>query len=115
MSDMVRMDPEQFEALSAQMRLANTQRYKALLDSLEPYCDGSMGPVSPPHVNSYLKVCRELGLLWAAYDRPVEKGPEGEQEEQMVLQARQEAVVAELAKLRSVGMKERGRRPGQVS
>lgn len=115
MSDMVRMDPEQFEALSAQMRMANTQRYKALLDSLEPYCDGSMGPVSPAHVNSYLKVCRELGLLWAAYDRPVDRGPEGSDEEALVLSARQEAVLAELDKLRSVGMKERGRKPGSAS
>src|SRR4029450_5065371 len=96
--------------LAHQMKLANTQRYKALLDGLEPYCDGSMGPVSPAHVNSYLKVCRELGLLWHAYDKPVEKAKEGVDEELMVLEARQAAVLAEFEKLREVGMKNAKRR-----
>lgn len=110
MSDMVRMNAEDFEGLAHQMRLANTQRYKALLDGLEPYCDGSMGPVSPAHVNSYLKVCRELGLLWHAYDRPVERQEASADEEVMVLAARREAVLVELGKLREVGAKNQGRR-----
>lgn len=109
MSDLVRMSPEDFDELGHQMRLANTQRLKAVLDSLEPYVDGSLGPVSPAHVNAYLKTVRELGLLWKAYDppRPVE-GPAGGDEEAMVLSARQEAVLAELAKLREVGSSRRG-------
>lgn len=108
---MVRMSPEEHEALAAQMKLANTARFKAVLDSLEPYIDGSLGAVSPPHVNSYIKVCRELGLLWGSYapPRPVE-AVKGEEEEQLVLQARQAAVLAELGKLREVGMRQRGRR-----
>ena len=110
MSDMVRMSPEQHEELAAQMRLANTQRYKALLDALEPYCDGSMGPVSPAHVNSYLKVCRELGLLWHAYDRPAEAPRDGGDEERMVLEARQSAVLAEFEKLRELSVRNAGRR-----
>lgn len=104
------MTPEDHEALAAQMKLASTQRYKALLDGLEPYCDGSMGPVSPAHVNSYLKVCRELNLLWHAYDRPVEKVEQGPDEEQMVLEARRAAVEAEFVKLRQVGMEQAKRR-----
>ena len=107
MSDLVRMTPEDHEALAQQMKLASTQAYKGLLDALEPYCDGSMGPVSPAHVNSWLKVRRELNLLWHAYDRPVERVEKGQDEEQMVLAARQEAVLAELQKLREIGAKRR--------
>ena len=110
MSDMVRMDPEDFAALSHQMKLANTARLKALLDQLEPYCDGSLGNngVSPAHVAAYIKVVRELGLLWRAYDPPAVEQAKGVDEEALVLQARQAAVLAELGKLRSVGMKGRG-------
>ena len=110
MSDMVRMSPEDHEALAAQMRLANTQRYKALLDALEPYCDGSMGPVSPAHVNSYLKVCRELGLLWHAYDRPSEAPKDGGDDEQLVLEARRASVLSQFENLKKVGMESARRR-----
>lgn len=113
MTDMVRMSPEDFDALGHQMRMANTQRLKALLDQLEPYCDGTLGPngVSPAHVSAYIKVVRELGLLWRAYDRPAEvKDSGGGDAELMVLEARQAAVLAEFAKLRQVGMENKGRR-----
>lgn len=111
MTDMVRMTPEDFDTLAAQMRLANTARIKAVLDHLEPYVDGSLGAVSPAHVNAYLKACRELGQLWGAYTRPApEQGPAGVDEEQMVLAARQDAVLAELGKLREVGMRNASRR-----
>lgn len=108
---MVRMSPDDFAHLSQQMRMANTQRLKAVLDSLEPYIDGSLGAVSPPHVNAYIKVCRELGLMWDSYGPPraVEEVRGGD-EEAMVLSARQEAVLAELGKLREVGMRNTGRR-----
>lgn len=103
MSDLVRMSPEDFDELGHQMRLANTQRLKAVLDSLEPYIDGSLGAVSPAHVSSYIKAVRELGLLWKSYDPPKPlEGPAGGDEEAMVLSARQEAVLAELAKLRQI-------------
>lgn len=111
MTDMVRMSPDDFAALSQQMKMANTQRLKAVLDSLEPYIDGSLGAVSPPHVNAYIKVCRELGLMWDSYGAPrAEEGPKGGDEEQMVLEARQGAVMAELSKLRERGMRNTGRR-----
>lgn len=109
MTDMVRMTPEDFAHLSAQMRMANTARLKAVLDQLEPYIDGTLtGGVSPAHVSAYIKTCRELGLMWGAYGAPkaVEE-PKGPDEEQMVLAARQEAVLAELGKLREVGMRRR--------
>lgn len=111
MTDMVRMSPDDFSNLSQQMRLANTQRLKAVLDSLEPYIDGSLGAVSPPHVNAYIKVCRELGLMWDSYGPPrVSEEVKGADEEQMVLSARQEAVNAELDKLRQIGQRNAGRR-----
>ena len=96
MTDLVRMTPEDFEALGHQMRLANTQRLKAILDSLEPYVDGSFGSINPGHVTAYVRTVNELGKLWHAYDRPG-AAPEGSdedkvaQEELMVLSARQEA------------------------
>jgi hypothetical protein len=108
MTDMVRMSPDDFRDLSQQMRLANTQRLKAVLDSLEPYIDGSLGAVSPPHVNAYIKVCRELGLMWDSYGPPrVSEEVKGGDEEAMVLAARQEAVNAELDKLRQIGQRRR--------
>lgn len=113
MPEMVRMDPEDFDALGHQMRMANTARLKALLDQLEPYCDGTLGPngVSPAHVSAYIKVVRELGLLWRSYDRPAEvKDSGGGDEELMVLQARRAAVEADLGRLREVGMKNQSRR-----
>lgn len=111
MTDMVRMSPDDFSNLSHQMRLANTQRLKAVLDSLEPYIDGSLGAVSPPHVNAYIKVCRELGLMWDSYGPPrVSEEVKGADEEAMVLSARQDMVLAELGKLREVGMRQQGRR-----
>lgn len=107
------MSPDDFDDLSQQMRLANTARLKSLLDSLEPYVDGSLGAVSPPHVNSYIKVTSELGKLWGAYDRPRPvEADKGVDEEQLVLSARQEAVMGQLEQLRRVGMKESSRRKG---
>lgn len=112
-TDMVRMSPEDFDALGHQMRMANTARLKALLDQLEPYCDGTLGAngVSPPHVAAYIKVVRELGLLWRSYDRPAEaEAVRGPDEEQMLLEARRAAVEADLGRLRQVGMKNQDRR-----
>jgi hypothetical protein len=106
MSDLVRMSPEDFEHAKEQVRMTLTAKYKQVLDSLEPYVDGSFGSIQPAHVTAYLKAGRELGLLWKSYDQPagVEevKGPD---EELMVLSARQEAVLAELAKLRQIGQR----------
>lgn len=114
MSDLVRMSPEDFEALGHQMRLANTQRIKAVLDHLEPYVDNTFGQINPGHVTAYLRAVKELGLLWGSYapPRPATGVDEDKaaREELMLLSARQESVLAELGKLRSVGMKEASRR-----
>lgn len=109
MSDLVRMSPDEHDAARQQMRLANTQRIMVLLENLVPYIDGSVGPVSPNHANSYLKAVRELGLLWDAYAKPapVVEEVKGADEELMVLQARQAQVSQELDKLREVGQRRR--------
>ena len=110
MEALVPLGPEDFEALGHQMRLANTGRIKAVLDSLEPYIDGSLGAVSPAHVNAYLKAVRELGQLWHAYDPPAPKPAQtGVDEEVMVLSARQESVLAELGKLREIAVRRSGK------
>lgn len=111
MTDMIAVGPDEFDDLSAQMRMANTQRLKAVLDSLEPYVDGSFGSINPGHVTAYVRTVVELGKLWNAYSPPrrVEEA-QGVEEEAMVLSARQEAVLAELGKLREVGSKEQRRR-----
>ena len=107
MTEMVRMTPDDFDALGQQMRMANTARLKAVLDALEPYVDGSLGPVSPTHVAVYLKTVDQLGKLWRAYDppKPPVDDSQGTDEEQMVLSARQAQVLQELEKLREVGMR----------
>jgi hypothetical protein len=104
MDEMVRISPEDAQALAWQMKLANTARIKDMVDALEPYCDGSLGAVSPPHVNSRLKAIRELGLLWHTYDRPAEKAEDvkGVDEEPLVLEARQAQALSELTKLREI-------------
>lgn len=111
MTDMQRLSTDDQAQLAERMRVANTQRILVLLENLTPYIDGSIGPVSPNHANSYLKAVRELGLLWHAYDKvpaPVED-VKGADEEQMVLEARQAAVLAEFKKLREVGAVRRPR------
>lgn len=107
MTEMVRMTPDDFDALGQQMRMANTGRLKAVLDALEPYVDGSLGPVSPAHVAVYLKTVDQLGKLWRAYDPPraAVEDSKGADEEQLVLSARQAQVLQELEKLREVGMR----------
>ena len=106
MTDLERFSPEEYDDLSLQMKMANTARFKALLDALEPYVDGSAGAISPPHVVQYIKVAAELGKLWHAYDRPARKQESDVEElaarELLVLEARQAAVLAELGKLRQV-------------
>lgn len=101
MSDMVRMSAQDRQAAADQMRLANTARLKGLIDQLEPYLDGTLGPLSPRHAQVYLKAVRELGLLWGSYApaQPAEEQEVGIEAEVMVLAARQEAVLAELDKL----------------
>lgn len=116
MTDLVRMSPDEFEALSMQMRLANTARLKNVLDALEPYVEGLVGGgINPAVVNTYVKTVRELGLLWKTYERPHVSGQDEQpdelaRQELMVLAARQEAVLAQFEQLKRVGMKEQGRR-----
>lgn len=109
MTDLVRMTPDEQDAARQRVKLENTRLIMELIDNLKPYIDGSLGPVSPNHANSFLKAVREVGLLWDAYAKPVAQVEEvkGPDEEVMVLEARQAQVSAELKKLREVGMRRR--------
>lgn len=109
MTDLVRMTPDEQDAARQRVKLENTRLIMELIDNLKPYIDGSLGPVSPNHANSFLKAVREVGLLWDAYAKPVAQVEEvkGQDEEPMVLEARQAKVSAELDKLREVGQRRR--------
>lgn len=108
--DLVRMSPEDHEAARDRVKVESTRLYMELLDSLKPYIDGTLGPVSPNHAAVYLKTIREVNLLWDAYAKPkAAEEVRGGDEDQMVLEARQAQVSQELAKLREVGMRGRPR------
>jgi len=104
MSDLVRMSAEEFESARERVRIESTRLYMELIESLKPYIDGSLGPVSPNHANSFLKAVREVNLLWDAYARPAQVVEEvkGGDLDPMVLEARQAQVLGELEKLGQV-------------
>lgn len=109
MTDLVRMSPDEAEVARQRVKLENTRLIMELIESLKPYIDGTLGPVSPNHANSFLKAVREVGLLWDAYAKPAVQVEQvkGVDEELMVLESRQAQVSAELSKLREVGMRRR--------
>ena len=108
--DLVPMSADDQDKARERVKLESTRRYMELLDSLGPYIDGTLGPVSPNHAAVYLKTVRELNLLWDAYAKPkAVEDVKGGDEEPMVLEARQAQVSAELDKLREVGMRGRPR------
>lgn len=109
MTDLVRMSPDEAEVARQRVKLENTRLIMELIESLKPYIDGTLGPVSPNHANSFLKAVREVGLLWDAYAKPAVQVEQvkGVDEELMVLESRQAQVAAELSKLREVGMRRR--------
>lgn len=85
-------------------RRFNTAKIRELLDALQPYVDGSFGPINPGHAVTYLRALNELGKLWRVYDKPVPVKPveQDVQAEQVRLEQRQQEVLAELAKLASI-------------
>ncbi len=57
---------DELAARSAQVRLWSTGKLQQFLENLEPYVDGSLGPVSPRHAATYLQGLREMNRLWGA-------------------------------------------------
>lgn len=45
------------------------QKLYMLVDALEPYVDGTMGPISATHTARYLEALKVLGALYRVYDR----------------------------------------------
>lgn len=45
-------------------------KLKDLCEALEPYIDGTLGPVSSRHVTNYLNALKLLGQLYRVYDPP---------------------------------------------
>jgi len=52
------------EAAAVEVRVELTRRLGGLLDSLEPYVDGTMGEVTVGLASVYVKACDELGKLY---------------------------------------------------
>lgn len=86
--------------LAPEVRAYLTGKLSTLLDSLEPYVDGTF-ELTPRMTEVYLKALRELGLLFRVYDRPVAKpGEDGETIPAAVaLEMARTAVVAQLEEL----------------
>lgn len=104
---MVPIGEDEFKALTEQVRQHNSVKIRELLAGLEPYVDGSYGPVNPAHVRAYLEALKALGQLWRVFDKPEAKAEVVEVDEELIASAARTEVLAELAKLREL----RGRRP----
>lgn len=66
-TDIVGTDDADLTAMQPVVRRHNTQKLRQLIETLEPYIDGSYGPVSPRMAEVYMKALRELGLLYRIF------------------------------------------------
>lgn len=75
MTDLVAPGEDDGSVLAMQpvVRRHNTAKLRALVEGLEPYVDGSYGPVNPRMCEVYMRALRELALLYRVYDPPKEK------------------------------------------
>ncbi len=62
-------DPE-LARRSAEVRMWSTGKLQVLVESLEPYVDGSLGQVSPRHAATYLQAVKEVSRLWGSDYKP---------------------------------------------
>lgn len=98
-ADMARLDA--FEAVSWEMRIKLTEKLSALLESLEPYVDGTMGEVTAGMAAVYVKAAHEMATLYQAtrplrapVAAPVLPEPELVQSSEQAEKVRREAVSA---------------------
>lgn len=83
-------DPDPEPDPGYEVRLWSTWKLQALVKDLQPYVNGSLGPISPRHASTYLMALRELNRLWSAYlpravpPRPPEPDPDPEPEPEEV-------------------------------
>lgn len=100
MTDMLPAGVDELERMKAVVRHHNTDKIKGVLATLEPYVDGSFGPVQPGHVRVYLEALKALGQLWRVY-APVPP-PEPVADPELVVvsaERRRRGVLAELEAL----------------
>lgn len=67
-------------AMQPVIRTFNTQKLRALIDTIEPMVDGSYGPINPQLAKVYMQALNELGKLYRVYDRPPVRQEEDEPE-----------------------------------
>src|SRR5687768_17207795 len=85
-------------ALQPVVRNYTAQKFKALVERLEPEVDGSYGPVNPRMVEVYMKALTEFGKLYRVYDPPKPREEEVPQERRAeVLRAQVEQQLTDLA------------------
>jgi hypothetical protein len=113
MSDNGGMNPtdlatiEDYTTLQPGVRAFLTGKLQALIETLEPYCDGTF-ELSPRMVEVYLRTLREMGLLYRVYDPPrADPDPEQEQEELAPLKALEAARRDILAQLEELELRTR--------
>lgn len=70
MSDLSPISPDEWDILVNQVRMHNTAKLREVLTILEPYVDGSVGMVSPPHVKLYLAALKDLGAMYKVSEGP---------------------------------------------
>lgn len=56
--------------MQAMVRTHLAMKLKDLCEALEPYIDGTLGPVSSRHVTNYTNALKLLGQLYRVYDPP---------------------------------------------
>lgn len=71
MSEIALMGEDEWAAACMQARSYATSKLRALVDTLEPYVDGSMGVVSAPHAKLYLQAVKDMGLMYQVSAPPV--------------------------------------------
>lgn len=97
-SGLVPVDPVD---AAAQVRMWATARLRNLVETLDPYVNGTLGEVSPRHAAVYLATVKEINRLWGASRVPV---PEPVEEEAKVIEravAVRNRVLAQLEELRT--------------
>lgn len=92
---------EDYTTLRPAVRAFLTAKLQGVLDSLEPYMDGTF-EMSPRMAEVYLRALREMGLLYRVYDPPrVDPGEEETEapSPQLALEAVRREVSSQLEEL----------------
>jgi hypothetical protein len=90
------------ENLTPMVRSFISSKLNNLLDSLDPYIDGTMGPVSSRHVSNYVNALKLLGALYRVYDPVPAPVPVEDPDEYQILQTSamlRDQVLAQLEQL----------------